>query len=340
MATARTRFTSNNFNVAALDASTHYLTNSSTLWAISRFLIGAADGPAIGPTGLRPASSYWIVEGSSDGVTGAMDGVDRLAGAFNPAKLVTGGNGAPHSWIVLRSPAGVVGGPIRYLFAWTNIFNASVSAAVTKDTFTGGNASNNPTAGTALGGLRPFSIVDAYFQPFLGNNSPKINYSCDANGYFDFVFLRSGATDYDARFNFIELVNTRVTDPNPWVTSWSSGFENTTTDQYTWSLIGNSWHQCSNIRPIAHNIDVMVRPGWPPDGSGGLQRFPLYFSWAYNRGNGAGVSNPLEWGIKGAAIDAFYGPTPAINYASPSSGDIDYISYGSGIWLPFGLLPS
>lgn len=52
--------------------------------------------------GTRHANSVWTCIGSSDGVTAALDGVDRWGATFDPTKLISN-NGGSHSWIILEN---------------------------------------------------------------------------------------------------------------------------------------------------------------------------------------------------------------------------------------------
>jgi hypothetical protein len=63
------------------------------LWYYKAFLTGQIGGATQG---------LWTVAGSSDGVTGGMDGVDRWGAAYDATKVVN--TTTPRSWVVLQSP--------------------------------------------------------------------------------------------------------------------------------------------------------------------------------------------------------------------------------------------
>jgi hypothetical protein len=346
MATLRTWYTLNDFSIDALDVTNLIRANASAMWALKAFLMGQiTTTPAVGAAGAPPSSSYWICEGSSDGVTGGMDGVDRWGGTFNSSKLVVGNPGVAHSWIVLRSPVGLAGGPIRLLLACTVTFDNSMSGWLTKETFTGGTQAVNPSVtGAALGALRPFNVIDGYWKPVTSLTAGiKAHFVVDDNGHFCFLISRSGQTTYDSKTCLLEVSNTKSYDPNPWVFHWnpSTLAENTSNAIIYWSLFGNSWHMPAMPRPIAVNIDVFNRSGWPPDAGGDVQLLPIILMYAWQYGTGSAPTNPLDWGAKGTVVDCYYGPAQGTQLAAPATGDIEYIAYNpGGMWLPFTLLPN
>ena len=84
--------------------------NNTTTLLLSQFFIWSfkaalMDQLSTGTTGgaARGVNSVWTCLGSSNGTTGALDGVDRWTSTFTPANLVRALSGSPHSWIVLRN---------------------------------------------------------------------------------------------------------------------------------------------------------------------------------------------------------------------------------------------
>lgn len=100
-------------NVPLNDTSTAVNINNSWAFTIKEMLKGTITLSG-SSSSLRPAGSKWTVEGSSNGTTALLDGIDRLTGtvanSFDTTKWVHAASGAAHSWIVLKSPATL--GPI------------------------------------------------------------------------------------------------------------------------------------------------------------------------------------------------------------------------------------
>lgn len=95
MANERTWYAKPNLDVAGTGSATVQI--RATLWSIKEALTGALGAQTHG---------LWTVEGSCDGVTAGMDGVDRWGSTFDSSKFVFSANStlAARSWIVLRSP--------------------------------------------------------------------------------------------------------------------------------------------------------------------------------------------------------------------------------------------
>lgn len=150
-------------NNAFPDTTTVAKCTQSWAWQFKQILINAAGisaFDAVWTDGLSHALPNTTVAGSSDGTTGAMDGVDRWTpGGFDATKLVMANEGSAHAWMVLkftgicsiaRAVPGNVVLPAAYLLinldkgGTANDWLVSVYASWSG--FTGGNASNRPTA--------------------------------------------------------------------------------------------------------------------------------------------------------------------------------------------------
>lgn len=94
-------------NVNFPDVTTNENACKSLYWVMKQLLKGGATATGDIAVPGRPAG-IWTVYGSSDGVTAAMDGVDRWGDTFDATKLVFNfvtNNTTPHSWIILHNSA-------------------------------------------------------------------------------------------------------------------------------------------------------------------------------------------------------------------------------------------
>src|SRR5512136_2332318 len=88
----------------------------------------------------------WTVQGSSNSVAAAMDGVDRWAADAN---LVWANAGVAHSWIVLRQTG--IGATFEMCIDLSSISPRVLSCILAVGgSFAGGTTLNRPTAGTEL----------------------------------------------------------------------------------------------------------------------------------------------------------------------------------------------
>lgn len=123
----------------------------SYLWSVKAWLTGQI--------GVTTAANRWTCVGSSDGVTGALDGVDRLGAAFDASKFISPGgiyNDAisAKTWIVLRSPA-ALGTVFEICLAVVSSNTLFYAMGKGSGHFSGGNANTLPALGNAehTGGL-------------------------------------------------------------------------------------------------------------------------------------------------------------------------------------------
>jgi hypothetical protein len=156
-------------------------------WYVKAFLKGEIGGALAG---------LWTCLGSSDGVTAALDGLDRWGTPYNGAKIVRAAPGVAHSWIVLKSPT--MNGADWYL----TIDCSAATDNATRWVF----SKAAPTGGTTL--VRPTATDEWYPGPTLADvdtgavNAPVklhgglttggsayVLKSTDASGIFSFSLL-------------------------------------------------------------------------------------------------------------------------------------------------------
>lgn len=135
----RTYYSDVDYSLA--DVSTSTLMFKSLIWAIK----AAFKNTILMANGV-PASSAWTVEYSCDSVTAgtAGDGVDRWTNTFDGTKIVRANGAVAHSWIVLKSPAGL--GPYYLCIQWNGSVDYQCNFIFSKVAFTGGTTTARPTS--------------------------------------------------------------------------------------------------------------------------------------------------------------------------------------------------
>jgi len=127
-------------NIPVPDTSTATLISKWSQWGLKASLMNQI---STGSTaGTRHANSVWTCLGSSDGTTGALDGVDRWGSTFDAAKIVGAASGTAHSWIALRNAASGYDTVIDINSTVTG--NAGLRAMKTTGGLTGGTAAVCP----------------------------------------------------------------------------------------------------------------------------------------------------------------------------------------------------
>jgi hypothetical protein len=123
--------------------------SKNQLWFLKALLLGEvpltnqAGGAIASPAGL------WTCLGSSDGVTGALDGTDRWGAAFDASKLVRATAGTDHSWIALEGPEGSNGptGKARLVIDWSTAADNLVTIRIGPGAASGGSVTTAPSVG-------------------------------------------------------------------------------------------------------------------------------------------------------------------------------------------------
>jgi hypothetical protein len=168
----------------------------------------ASDNP------IGSVAGKWTCAGSSDSVTAAMDGTNRLLANAN---WVRASAGTAHSWIVLKSPTTGFGpAPVYILLDYSTGSNDTVAVAYSKLGFTGGSTTAAPTATDEFAiGLNSTpqswqfndgSAANHHFHAILSTIGDILVLSSkDASGYFWSAFY------------FTLLAETKTTDVYPWV---------------------------------------------------------------------------------------------------------------------------
>jgi len=100
MALSRTWYTRSNVDDQS-DHSAAEKVADAYIWSLVANLMGYITGGTTkdtdGGTGAPPSSSYWTLEGSSDGATAGFDATNRWTTSFDPALIVHNTAGNAHS---------------------------------------------------------------------------------------------------------------------------------------------------------------------------------------------------------------------------------------------------
>lgn len=208
-----------------LDLSEPYELASHLLWELKK----ALTDPGIGA---------WIVEGSCDGQTFGMDGIDRWT---DPTKLVWSDSNTGtriRSWIVLRSPG--IDRPAYLTFECvygSGSFRIGLLAVISSSRPTGGSdravgsaraSPTSPGEGTITSGSWLNHVVT--YIPL------RFHHSRAEDGSFVFCWNFHSRSTMSGLFHISRLAETRPHDLAPWV----SGFDSNTS---TGSLSNNELTQ-------------------------------------------------------------------------------------------------
>lgn len=161
---------------------------ASAEYNLKQLLIDAAAGGSA--SGLRNSGSVWVVLGSCNSTTAAMDGVDRWT---SHTSIVQAASGVAHSWIVLRCTTLGYDCCIDTNSATTA--NLRVAFTPSSTPFSGGTTTNGPTSteeftiGTASVGV---AANAALIGDAVTLNSNFSHFVCADTGEFIFTCSRSG----------------------------------------------------------------------------------------------------------------------------------------------------
>lgn len=215
MALSRPWYTDANIDLSVVaNTTTAANASKSTIWAIKEVL----KGTSIATT--SPPTSRWTIEGSSDSVTGLMDGNDRWVTFAN---VIRGNVGVAHSWIVLKSPNAL--GPIYMLIDYTEGADGAVNILFSTTPFTGGTFSNT----TAPTSTKSWTSVATAAATQTTNRTVhdattgvfRISRVTDGDGNFWITTAKGGQGRFQWFLGFQTLIETRVGDLVPKFSFWS-----------------------------------------------------------------------------------------------------------------------
>lgn len=173
-----------------------------TLWYWKAFLTGQIGGAV---------SGLWACAGSSDAVTGAMDGLDRWGATYDGTKIVVNSAGSAHSWFVLRSPT--MAGQTWYILIdySSSSFNVVILSLGVVSAPTGGSNTTSPTVTNAA------PLASTYFSlnASISVTAVRFHGQLAADGSFNIFSGREGTRFFIQGFLCHLLANYRAGDLFP-----------------------------------------------------------------------------------------------------------------------------
>lgn len=247
-----------------------------TLWFIKAVLTGQIGG--LTGTGL------WTVEGSSDAVTGGMDGVDRWTSTYTPSLIVrAAAQGTAHSWIVIKSPVLSTGVTARILLDYVSSVDQTALCNHSRNAFTGGSNLNGPS-GTGVGALTGTALTSATQICSASAGAGIIHkYNCILSTSGDFVLwhIRTGGTSLsrpELGMMVFGPTQTKAADQNPYW-AWKGFADNGC------GITGSTMLSTGSVCSVANYVGTVVGSAFvvPIAGNFGMDTvdntlvdFPLY----------------------------------------------------------------
>jgi hypothetical protein len=178
------------------DRSTVLAIQRSIVWSLKAHLMDQLATGSTGPNSRDPAS-VWTCLGSSNGVAGGLDGVDRWGSSFNAANLVWASDGVAHSWIALQNTALGVQLVIDLQSSATSILFAFVPISQPFSGGSGGTVSSRPSRiAFEVNWNYTSANVANWFSGWIADTTTGLNqrsqFLCAADGSFFFFVTRDG----------------------------------------------------------------------------------------------------------------------------------------------------
>ena len=184
------------------------------LWYLKALVTGQIALTDANGASIASPQGLWTIVGSSDGVTGALDGVDRWGSTFDNTKMVWAtAEGTAHSWVVLQAPAGL--GTFYILISLIAATSGAYVKIVTSaPTFTGGSATNSPSGGTDLGQTVK-GTANLQFVEGISGVARKAHGLLATDGSFLFLGSRDGSGVFSSSFMLNKIVDAKAGDTAP-----------------------------------------------------------------------------------------------------------------------------
>lgn len=307
MALTRTWYTDANYAIP--DFSSTANTCKSILWSIKALLKGTVSGTN-GPEGAPPVGSRWTVVGSSDSVTGAMDGTDRWLDTFDATKIVSSTAAAPHSWIVLQSPA--ILGPYYLLIDYGANSASAIAIYTSKAAFTGGTASARPTSTTEV------TNATSTFNDQVASIN-RVTRVTDANGNFWVLASRTGTGIIQFGLGVQTLIDVAPSDTMSVFSIGQYATSGAFNPSGSISVTGRTWNNgaVTTGGPNDYNVSsswASLTPGNNPANGGAYDALPVFVI----------TTNTGAAGVRGRLPDVGYvNGSMAIASNVPLTGNIE-----------------
>jgi hypothetical protein len=229
-------------NIPFPDSATAKLVSDSWVFNLKAALLGQIvnSGTFSGSGGVQPTSSFWVVKGSSNGVTFSYgDGVDKLGTQFTGTNYVHAASGTAHSWIQLMSPVAL--GPVYMTIDLCSATTANMGIVFSRTApFNTGSLIGRPVslfdwmAGTNTVAANT-SIATISDATTAANHSGHI--VMNQSGAFHWASSRNTTGIFNCYLNCLNAVDTEVQDLHPTWTGFHSVATTRGAPQYA-TLVG------------------------------------------------------------------------------------------------------
>lgn len=335
MSTSRTWYSDVNYALPTYASQAEI--SVASLWTLQALLTRQISSPFNGALGTAPASAAWTCEGSSGYSgspatwTGALDTVNRWGESYLAANILNAATGTNHSWIVLKSPAGIASnGPYYLLLDFNSASRGNATLSYSRTAFTGGSATTAPTSTDSTTFATGAVISNTAVVPYFASITR------DTYGSFWFALCGAGQGVATA-MGLCSLDDLAVTDTWRvwaafyWATSGValSGVQNATVGYNANTLFGRSLAGnvavATTTKGIGRTADRWSDLTAVPSSGTRHMALPLVVYPAT-----AGYI-----GYRGKFPDTYVvGSGKALNSVSPSSTSIETI-YAGSVLLPF-----
>jgi hypothetical protein len=278
--------------------------NRYIIWYYKAFLTGQIGGATLG---------LGTVAGSSDGLTGAMDGVDRWGSTFDMRKLPCNSNGTLHAWVVLKSPLITGGdGSTRYYYLFITFnggSNETYTTVMKLGVDTGAPGSGVPTGGSAVNDP---TIVNFCLPQYSGsfnfgltiaNGGPiRLHGALATDGSFNVFVSRNGRGVISGCHGHV-LVNVKATDAYPfWFNCTGTG------GTQSGGVIG-TWGTTTSSDGLADGTRGMMRVpnGTGYDTYGAIMPLASNFEGGMDAFDGTYSELPIWVGKDFSGVNSYYG---------------------------------
>lgn len=323
------------FNTEISDWTTLANQYRNIVWMMKALLTGGVPLTDQNLAAIGSPQGLWTVEGSSDGVTGAMDLVDRWGTPFNAAKIVNGSStSVAHAWVVLKSPASMPGGPLYLIIDYYS-------------------SSGQAYAAISYGRTRPTAATPATYSPVSTDNSGYVNCNfadsvlgknrlhlgLTTDGTFFILTGRAGSGVLYSVVSFLMPVDRRGSDTAPGVV-WANGGGSSAflSTGFTGSNVkGRSFDNLAAANacvsfPLAGG--TMVFNACPSTGDrqaiNSFPDFPLYV-WDIAA---------ASWSYRGRIADIMCGPpNRTLGSVEPLTGGVVMSCAVGELWFPANIAP-
>jgi hypothetical protein len=328
------------------------LTGQYMIWYLKAFLKGEIGGAT---------SGLWTVEGSTDGTTAAMDGVDRWGATFDSTKIFFSvfANGTKHSWIVLKSPS-INGVNYRMLLTCrdgtTGATNAGILVYFSKGAFTGGTGTTDPTATDQWGPVSTAGTQAMVWAPYnfvpTAADTFRVHAGLATDGSFFYYSTIDGTMNNPHNlFIFSPLADTDPSDLYPVFTYYGCvpeaagwGYQKSMVSTYFTDPYSTYVMLMNNGRLPDGSAVVPMQVAMPCylDASANVTARPLeiviadpydgsYMDWPMRVFSQSGLLKMY----RGRVPDFYFGAWPGIPKftVDPASGQITSVLFG-GMWVP------